>query len=46
MFDEMVNDIKVDVVKILLNINRVQNLERKQTVKITKQGLQERKENE
>ena len=41
MFDEMVNGIKTDVVKILLNINRVQNLERKQTVKITKQGLQE-----
>ena len=41
MFDEMVNGIKTDVVKILLNINRVQNLERKETVKITKQGLQE-----
>ena len=41
MFDQMVNAIKVDVVKILLNINRVQNLERKQTVKITNQGLQE-----
>lgn len=41
MFDQMVNDIKIDVVKILLNINRVQNLERKETVKITKQGLQE-----
>ncbi len=41
MFDQMVNDIKIDVVKILMNINRVQNLERKQTVKITKQGLQE-----
>ncbi len=41
MFDEMVNDIKRDVVKILLNINRAQNLERKETVKITKQGLQE-----
>ena len=41
MFDEMVNSIKRDVVKILLNMNRVQNLERKQTVKITKQGLQE-----
>ena len=41
MFDEMVNAIKEDVVKILLNINRVQNLERKQTVKITNQGLQE-----
>ena len=41
MFDEMVNSIKQDVVKILLNINRVQKLERKQTVKITNQGLQE-----
>ena len=41
MFDEMVNDIKIDVVKILLNINRAQNLERKQTVRITNQGLQE-----
>ncbi|MBQ3146029.1 MAG: preprotein translocase subunit SecA [Clostridia bacterium] len=41
MFDEMVNSIKEDVVKILLNINRAQNVERKQTVKITKQGLQE-----
>ena len=41
MFDKMVNDIKTDVVKILLNINRAQNLERRQTVKITKQGLQE-----
>ena len=41
MFDEMVNAIKQDVVKILLNMNRVQNLERKQTVKITNQGLQE-----
>ena len=44
MFDRMVNDIKVDVVKILSNINRVQNLERKQTVKITNQGLQETSE--
>ena len=41
MFDQMVNDIKIDVVKILMNINRVQRLERKQTVKITNQGLQE-----
>ena len=45
MFDQMVNDIKTDVVKILLNINRVQKLERKETVKITKQGLQEAAEN-
>ncbi len=45
MFDQMVNDIKIDVVKILMNINRVQNLERRQTVKITKQGLQEAAEN-
>ena len=41
MFDEMVNSIRLDVVKILMNINRVQNLERKQTARITKQGLQE-----
>lgn len=40
MFDKMVNDIKHDVVKILLNINRVNNVERKQTVKITSQGLE------
>ncbi len=45
MFDQMVNDIKFDVVKILLNINRVQKLERKETVKITKQGLQEAVDN-
>ena len=41
MFDQMVNDIKHDVVKILLNINKVNNVERKQTVKITKQGLEQ-----
>ena len=41
MFDEMVNAIKEDVVKILMNINRIQNLERKQTVRITNQRLQE-----
>ena len=41
MFDRMVNDIKHDVVKILLNINRVNNVERKQTVKITSQGLEQ-----
>ncbi len=41
MFGKMVNDIKHDVVKILLNINRVNNVERKQTVKITSQGLEQ-----
>ena len=41
MFDKMVNDIKHDVVKILLNINRVNNVERKQTIKITSQGLEQ-----
>ncbi len=41
MFDQMVNDIKKDVVKILLNVNKVENLQRKETVKITKQGLQQ-----
>jgi len=37
MFDEMVHAIRLDVVKLLLHINRVQNLERRGTVKITKQ---------
>ena len=40
MFDQMVNDIKFDVTKILLNIDRTDRKERKDTVKITKEGLQ------
>ena len=40
MFEQMNNDIKTDVTKILLNINKPQNLDRKETVKITKQSLQ------
>jgi len=39
MFDEMVNAIKVDVVKILLHLQKIEKIERKQTVKITGEGL-------
>ncbi len=39
MFDEMVNAIKIDVVKILLHLQKVEKIERKQTVKITGEGL-------
>ncbi len=40
MFDQMVNDIKFDVTKILLNIDRTDRAERKETVRITKESLQ------
>ena len=39
MFEQMVNDIKIDVVKILTHIQGLQKVERKQTVKITGEGL-------
>jgi len=39
MFDEMVNAIKIDVVKILLHLKQIQKVERKETVKITGEGL-------
>ena len=35
MFDEMISDIKIDVVKILINIEKVGDLQRKHTVNIT-----------
>jgi len=41
MFDEMVNAIKVDVVKLLLHLKKVEKIERKETVKITGEGLKE-----
>ncbi len=41
MFDQMVNDIKIDVVKILMHIQGIQKVERKQTVKITGEGLKD-----
>ncbi len=41
MFDQMVNDIKADVVKILLHLEKVERVERVQTVKITGEGLKE-----
>ncbi len=40
MFEQMVNGIKIDVVKILLHLNRVENVERKSNVKITKESLE------
>ena len=41
MFEQMVNDIKIDVVKILTHIKGIQKIERKQTVKITGEGLKQ-----
>ena len=35
MFDEMISDIKIDVVKILINIEKAGDLQRKHTVNIT-----------
>ena len=40
MFEQMVNDIKTDVVKILLHLNKVTKVERTSNVKITGQGLE------
>ena len=39
MFDQMINDIKIDVVKILSHLKGIQKVERKQTVRITGEGL-------
>lgn len=39
MFEQMTNDIKIDVVKILMHLKGIQKVERKQTVKITGEGL-------
>ena len=41
MFDEMINDIKIEVVKILLHVQRKQNARRAQTVTITGEGFAE-----
>ena len=40
MFDEMVNDIKVDVTKILMHIRQAENARRTETVKITGAALE------
>lgn len=40
MFDEMVNDIKVDVTKILMHIREQANSQRQETVKITGAALE------
>ena len=43
MFDEMTLDIKTDVVKILLHLNKVTKVERTSNVKITNQGFENAK---
>ena len=40
MFDQMISDIKLDVVKIMLHIQRKENAKRQQTVTITGEGLE------
>ena len=44
MFEQMTNDIKIDVVKILTHLQGQQKVERKQTVKITGEGLKQDRE--
>ena len=46
MFEQMTNDIKIDVVKILTHLQGPQKVERKQTVKITGEGLKQDRETE
>ena len=43
MFDQMTADIKTDVVKILLHLNKVTKVERTSNVKITNQGFENAK---
>ena len=40
MFEQMVDDIKLDVVKILLHLNKVTKVERTSNVKITSEGFE------
>ena len=40
MFDEMINDIKIDVVKILMNVEKAENLKREAQVQITNAALE------
>ena len=40
MFDQMINDIKTDVVKILMHVQEAGKVERKQVVKITHEGTE------
>jgi len=40
MFEQMVNDIKTDVVKILLNVHKAGEVARKETVKITNASME------
>ena len=40
MFDEMINDIKIDVTKLLLNVQKASNVKRSETVQITGEALE------
>ncbi len=40
MFDQMISDIKTDVVKLLMNIRKAENTQRTSNVKITSAGLE------
>ena len=40
MFDQMVEDVKFDVVKLLMNVQKQGEIKRTQTVKITGEGLE------
>ena len=40
MFEEMISDIKLDVARILLHIEKAENVERKSNIRITSEGLQ------
>ena len=39
MFDQMINDIKLDVVKLIMHIKQMENMERTQLTRITNEGL-------
>ena len=41
MFDAMVSDIRTDVVKILLNVRKKDQVQRTQTARITKEGIED-----
>ena len=43
MFDQMIADIKYDVVKLLMNLQKYENTQRVNTVKITSEGLETEK---
>ena len=40
MFDQMITDIKLDVVKLLMHLTKKENITRQSKVKITAEGLE------